>query len=99
MGEGSACLILEELEHALARGAKIYAEIVGGGLSADAYHLTATHPEGLGAKLVMQNALDDAHMAPEEIDYINVHGTSTPVGDKSEAKAILEVFGVLLCGT
>ena len=93
MGEGSACLILEELEHALARGAKIYAEIVGGGLSADAYHLTATHPEGLGAKLVMQNALDDAHMAPEEIDYINVHGTSTPVGDKSEAKAILEVFG------
>ena len=71
----------------MARGAKIYAEIVGGGLSADAYHLTATHPEGLGAKLVMQNALDDAHMAPEEIDYINVHGTSTPVGDKSEAKA------------
>ena len=67
--------------------AKIYAEVVGGGMSADAYHLTATHPEGLGAKLVMQNALDDAHMAPEEIDYINVHGTSTPVGDKSEAKA------------
>ena len=93
MGEGSACLILEELEHALARGAKIYAEVVGGGMSADAYHLTATHPEGLGAKLVMQNALDDAHMDPEEIDYINVHGTSTPVGDKSEAKAILEVFG------
>ena len=85
--------ILEELEHALARGAKIYAEVVGGGMSADAYHLTATHPEGLGAKLVMQNALDDAHMAPEEIDYINVHGTSTPFGDKSEAKAILEVFG------
>jgi beta-ketoacyl-acyl-carrier-protein synthase II len=93
MGEGSACLILEEMEHALARGAKIYAEVVGGGLSADAYHLTATHPEGLGAKLVMQNALEDAHMAPEEIDYINVHGTSTPVGDKSEAKAITEVFG------
>lgn len=93
MGEGSACLILEEMEHALARGAKIYAEVVGGGLSADAYHLTATHPEGLGAKLVMQNALEDARMAPEEIDYINVHGTSTPVGDKSEAKAITEVFG------
>ncbi len=93
MAEGSACLILEEMEHALARGAKIYAEVVGGGLSADAYHLTATHPEGLGAKLVMLNALEDAHMAPEEIDYINVHGTSTPVGDKSEAKAILEVFG------
>ncbi len=93
MGEGSACLILEEMEHALARGARIYAEVVGGGLSADAYHLTATHPEGLGAKLVMQNALEDAHMAPEEIDYINVHGTSTPVGDKSEAKAITEVFG------
>ncbi len=93
MAEGSACLILEEMEHALARGAKIYAEIVGGGLSADAYHLTATHPEGLGAKLVMMNALEDAHMVPEEIDYINVHGTSTPVGDKSEAKAILDVFG------
>ncbi len=93
MGEGSACLILEDLDHALARGARIYAEVVGGGLSADAYHLTATHPDGLGAKLVMANALEDAHMAPEEIDYINVHGTSTPVGDKSEAKAILEVFG------
>ncbi len=93
MGEGGGCLILEELEHAKARGAKIYAEIVGTGMSADAYHLTASHPEGLGAKLVMQNALEDAGMQPEEIDYINVHGTSTPVGDISEAKAIKEVFG------
>ena len=93
MGEGAAVLILEELEHATARGAKIYAEVVGGGMSADAYHLTATHPEGLGAKLVMENALDDAEMKPEDIDYINVHGTSTPVGDKSEVKAIKEVFG------
>lgn len=93
MGEGAACLILEELEHALARGAKIYCEIAGTGLSADAYHLTATHPEGLGARLVMENALEDAQMKPEDIDYINVHGTSTPVGDISEVKAIKEVFG------
>jgi 3-oxoacyl-[acyl-carrier-protein] synthase II len=93
MGEGSGCLILETLEHAKARGAKIYAEVVGGGMSADAYHLTATHPEGLGAKLVMQAALEDAHLQPTDIDYINVHGTSTPVGDLSEAKAIKEVFG------
>jgi 3-oxoacyl-[acyl-carrier-protein] synthase II len=93
MGEGSVVLILEELEHAKARGAKIYAEIAGGGLSADAYHLTATHPEGLGAILAMRNALEDAGMKPEDIDYINVHGTSTPVGDKSEIKAICEVFG------
>ena len=93
MGEGSACLILEELEHALARGARIYAEVVGSGLSADAHHLTASHPEGLGAKLVMRNALEDAEMQPIEIDYINVHGTSTPVGDISEVKAILDVFG------
>ena len=93
MGEGSVVLILEELEHALARGAKIYAEIAGGGMSADAYHLTATHPEGLGAILSMRNALDDAGMKPEDIDYINVHGTSTPVGDISEIKAIQEVFG------
>jgi 3-oxoacyl-[acyl-carrier-protein] synthase II len=93
MGEGSAVFILEELEHAKARGAKIYAEIVGGGMSADAYHLTASHPEGLGAKLVMRNALEDAEMQPEDIDYVNVHGTSTPVGDISETKAILDVFG------
>ena len=93
MGEGGGCLVLEELEHAKARGAKIYAEVVGMGLSADAYHLTASHPDGLGARLVMKNALEDAHMKPEEIDYINVHGTSTPVGDISEVKAIQEVFG------
>ncbi len=93
MGEGSVVLVLEELEHAKARGAKIYAEVAGGGMSADAYHLTATHPEGLGAKLSMQNALDDAGMKPEDIDYINVHGTSTPVGDISEVKAIVELFG------
>lgn len=93
MGEGAGCLILEELEHAKARGAKIYAEMVGEGESADAYHLTASHPEGLGAKLVMEAALADAQMQPEDIDYINVHGTSTHVGDISEAKAIKEVFG------
>jgi 3-oxoacyl-[acyl-carrier-protein] synthase II len=93
MGEGSGCIILEELEHALARGAKIYAELAGSGASADAYHLTATHPEGLGAKLVMTNALNDAGLKPEDIDYINVHGTSTPVGDISESKAIKDVFG------
>ena len=86
-------LVLEELEHALARGAKIYAEVAGGGLSADAHHLTATHPDGLGAILAMRNALDDAGMQPDDIDYINVHGTSTPVGDISEVKAIVEVFG------
>lgn len=93
MGEGGACLILEEMEHALARGAKIYCEIAGTGMSADAYHLTASHPEGLGAKMVMRNALEDAGMQPEDIDYINVHGTSTPVGDISEVKAIQDVFG------
>lgn len=93
MAEGAGCLILEELEHAKARGAKIYAEMVGEGESADAYHITASHPEGLGAKLVMQAALDDAGLKPEDIDYINVHGTSTHVGDISEAKAIKEVFG------
>ena len=93
MAEGSACLFLEELEHAKARGAKIYAEIAGSGMSADAYHITASHPEGLGAKLVMQAALKDAQMNPEDIDYINVHGTSTHVGDISEAKAIQELFG------
>ncbi|MDD3788749.1 MAG: beta-ketoacyl-ACP synthase II [Petrimonas sp.] len=93
IGEGATCLILEELEHAVARGAHIYAEVAGSGMSADAYHLTASHPEGLGAKLVMRNALEDAEMKPEDIDYINVHGTSTPVGDISEVKAITEVFG------
>jgi len=93
MGEGAAVLVIEELEHALARGAKIYCEIAGGGMSADAYHLTATHPEGLGAKLAMQSALEDANLKPEDIDYINVHGTSTPVGDVSEVKAIVDLFG------
>ena len=93
MGEGAGILILEELEHAKARGAKIYCELAGCGMSADAHHITASHPEGLGACLVMQNALEDAEMKPEEIDYINVHGTSTPVGDVSEVKAILKLFG------
>ena len=93
MGEGAGCLILEELEHAKARGAKIYAEMVGEGMSADAHHITASHPEGLGAILVMKNALEDAGLKPEDIDNINVHGTSTHVGDISEAKAIKEVFG------
>lgn len=93
MGEGAGCLILEEYEHAKARGARIYAEVAGTGASADAYHLTASHPEGLGAILVMQNALEDAEMKPEDIDYINVHGTSTGVGDLSEVKAIEKVFG------
>ena len=93
MAEGAGCLILEELEHAKARGANIYAEMVGEGESGDAYHITASHPEGLGARLVMQAALDDAGMKPEDIDYINVHGTSTHVGDISEAKAIKDVFG------
>ena len=91
IGEGAAALVLEELEHAKARGAHIYAEVAG--MSADAYHITATHPEGLGARLVMENALKDAGMKPEDIDYINLHGTSTPVGDRSEAKAIVDVFG------
>ena len=93
IGEGGGCLVLEELEHAKARGAKIYAEVAGAGMSADAHHLTASHPDGLGAKLVMRNALEDAEMKPEDIDYINVHGTSTPVGDVSETKAIKDVFG------
>ncbi|MBN2274056.1 MAG: beta-ketoacyl-ACP synthase II [Bacteroidales bacterium] len=93
MGEGSGALILEELEHARKRGARIYAELVGGGMSADAYHLTAPHPDGDGAYLVMKNALEDAGMEPEEIDYINVHGTATPRGDISEARAITKLFG------
>ena len=94
MGEGSGVLILENLEHALARGAKIYCEIAGGGATADAHHITAPHPEGLGAKNVMHVALKDAGMKPEDIDYISVHGTSTPLGDIAETKAILSVFGV-----
>jgi 3-oxoacyl-[acyl-carrier-protein] synthase II len=93
LGEGSGAMILEEYEHAKARGAKIYAEIVGGGMSADAYHITAPHPEGLGAYNVMLNVLEDAEMKPEDIDYINVHGTSTPLGDMSEVIAIEKVFG------
>jgi 3-oxoacyl-[acyl-carrier-protein] synthase II len=93
LGEGGGALILEEYEHAKARGAKIYAEVIGGGMSADAYHITAPHPEGIGAKNVMINALDDANITPELVDYINVHGTSTPLGDISEALAIKSVFG------
>lgn len=93
IGEGSAALVLEELEHAKKRGAHIYAEVAGGGMSADAYHITATHPEGLGAQLVIENALKDAGMQPEDIDYINLHGTSTPVGDVGELRGIQKVFG------
>ncbi len=93
MGEGAGCIVVEELEHAKRRGANIIAEVAGGGMSADAYHLTAPHPEGLGAFNVMKNALEDADMTPEDIDYINVHGTSTPLGDISEATAIQRVFG------
>ncbi len=93
LGEGGGTLIFEEYEHAKARGAKIYAEVVGGGMSADAYHITAPHPEGLGAINVLKNVLSDAEMNPEDIDYINVHGTSTPLGDLAEVKAIMKVFG------
>ena len=93
LGEGAGALILEEYEHAKARGAKIYAEVAGGGMSADAHHLTAPHPEGLGAKNVMLYALEDAGMSPDEVDYVNVHGTSTPLGDIAETKAIQQVFG------
>jgi 3-oxoacyl-[acyl-carrier-protein] synthase II len=93
LGEGSGALVLEELEHALARGAKIYAEVIGGGMSADAHHITAPHPEGLGAKLVMQRALKDAEINASDVDYINTHGTSTPLGDLAELKAIQSLFG------
>jgi 3-oxoacyl-[acyl-carrier-protein] synthase II len=93
LGEGGGAIILEELEHALARGAKIYAEIIGGGMSADAHHITAPHPEGLGATLVMSRALKDAGISASEVDYINTHGTSTPLGDTAELKAIVNVFG------
>ncbi len=92
-GEGAGTIILEELEHAKARGAKIYAEMIGGGMSADAYHMTAPHPDGLGAALVMRSALEDANLTPADIDYVNVHGTSTPIGDPQEIKAIQDVFG------
>ncbi len=93
LGEGAGAIILESLEHALARGANIYCEMVGGGMSADAHHITAPHPEGLGAKNVMLSTLEDAGMKPEEVDYVNVHGTSTPLGDVAEAQAIQKVFG------
>lgn len=93
VGEGAGALILEEYEHAKARGAKIYCELIGGGMSSDAYHITAPHPEGLGALLSMKDALEDAHIKPEEIDYINTHGTSTPIGDPQELKAIVDLFG------
>lgn len=93
LGEGAGCLILEDYDHAKARGAKIYCEVMGGGLSADAYHITAPHPDGLGAKLVMRNALEDAGMTTADIDYVNVHGTSTPLGDVQESRAIQSIFG------
>ena len=93
LGEGAGAIILEEYEHAKARGAKIYAEIVGGGLSADAHHMTAPHPEGLGARNVMKNALEDAELTVNDVDYINVHGTSTPLGDVAELTAIQKLFG------
>ncbi len=93
LGEGAGCLVLEEYEHAKARGAKIYCELAGGGLSADAHHMTAPHPEGIGAKNVMLNCLRDANLKPTDVDTINMHGTSTPLGDIAESKAVLDVFG------
>jgi 3-oxoacyl-[acyl-carrier-protein] synthase II len=93
VGEGAGAIILEEYEHAKARGAKIYCELIGGGMSSDAYHITAPHPDGLGALLSMKDALEDAHISPSEIDYINTHGTSTPIGDPQELKAIVDLFG------
>jgi 3-oxoacyl-[acyl-carrier-protein] synthase II len=93
LGEGSGALILEEYEHAVKRGANIYAEVIGSGMSADAYHMTAPHPEGLGAMNTMLSALDDANITPADVDYVNVHGTSTPLGDVAEVKAIQSVFG------
>jgi len=93
LGEGAGALVLETLEHAQARGARIYAEIIGGGMSADAHHITAPHPEGLGAQNVMKNALEDAGILAKDVDYINVHGTSTPLGDISETQAIVKIFG------
>lgn len=93
LGEGSGALILEEYEHAMKRGAKIYAEVIGGGMSGDAYHITAPHPEGIGARNTMLAALEDAHLQPSDVDYVNVHGTSTPLGDIAEVKAIQQVFG------
>ncbi|WP_454986730.1 beta-ketoacyl-ACP synthase II [Capnocytophaga bilenii] len=93
LGEGAGAIVLEEYNHAVARGATIYCELAGGGLSADAYHMTAPHPEGLGAKLVMNNCLKDANVTPNEVDAINMHGTSTPLGDVAESKAVLDVFG------
>jgi 3-oxoacyl-[acyl-carrier-protein] synthase II len=93
LGEGGGAIVLEEYEHAKARGAKIYCELIGGGFSSDAYHITAPHPEGYGAYLSMKDALEDAQIAPEEVDYINTHGTSTPLGDPQEIKAIEQLFG------
>ena len=93
LGEGAGALVLEEYEHAKARGAKIYAEVLGGGLSSDAYHMTAPHPDGIGVERVMLNCLRDAGISPEEVDHINTHGTSTPLGDVAELKAIGKVFG------